>query len=135
MLEIAQKLKDDDEAQWGYLWQGKQYEGVAAMFVEVLEGFGGFWANPETLEVGLDSPEALRAVEFLRNTITEGISPRGVSTFGEEETRLLFQSGGSVFLRNWPYVWRLANEENSEIKGKFGISAMLQGEEHGEVPA
>lgn len=127
MLTLAQELKDQRAAPWGYLWQGKQYEGVAAMFVEVLEGFGGFWANPETLAVGLDSPEAIKAVEFLSNTIKAGISPRGVGTFGEEETRLLFQSGGSVFLRNWPYVWRLANEEGSKIKGKFGISAMLQG--------
>ncbi|HBY79945.1 MAG TPA: ABC transporter substrate-binding protein, partial [Cyanobacteria bacterium UBA11148] len=47
-----------------YLWQGKQYEGLAAMFTEVLEGYGGFWVNPDTLEVGLDQPEAVQAVEF-----------------------------------------------------------------------
>ncbi len=127
MLTLAQDLKGKQDATWGYLWQGKQYEGVSAMFVEVLEGFGGFWANPDTLEVGLDQPQAIKALEFLRNTISKGISPPGVTTYGEEETRLLFQSGGSVFLRNWPYVWRLANEENSKVKGKIGIQPMVQG--------
>jgi multiple sugar transport system substrate-binding protein len=132
MLAIIEKLQkpggnDAGDTDWGYLWQGKQYEGVAAMFVEILEGFGGFWVNPDTLEVGLDQPKSIDAVEFLRDTITKGISPPGVVTYGEEETRLLFQNGESVFLRNWPYVWRLANQEDSKIKGKIGIQPMVQG--------
>ncbi len=130
MVEIAQRLQKQGVTRWGYLWQGKQYEGVSAMFVEILEGFGGFWANPETLEVGLDRPEAIRAVEFLRKLITQGFSPPGVTTYGEEETRLLFQSGGSVFLRNWPYVLKLANEEGSKVRGNVGIQPMIHGQGH-----
>ncbi|HEY9612252.1 ABC transporter substrate-binding protein [Allocoleopsis sp.] len=127
MVALSQQLQGKQGATWGYLWQGKQYEGVSAMFVEVLGGFGGFWVNPDTLEVGLDQPQAIQAVEFLRDTINKGISPSGVSTYGEEETRMLFQNGGSVFLRNWPYVWKLANQEDSKVKGKIGIKVMLQG--------
>lgn len=129
MLGILQNLQKSGakDTNWGYLWQGRQYEGVSAMFVEVLEGFGGFWVNPDTLEVGLDQPQAIEAVQFLRNTITQGISPRGVTTYGEEETRQIFQSGGAVFLRNWPYVWKLVNQEDSKIRGKVGIQPMLQG--------
>lgn len=125
MVNISQKLQKQGKATWGYLWQGKQYEGVSAMFVEILEGFGGFWANPQTFEIGLDRPEAIKAVEFLKSTIASGISPPGVTTYGEEETRLLFQSGQTIFLRNWPYVWRLANVEGSKIKGKIAIKPML----------
>jgi multiple sugar transport system substrate-binding protein len=125
MLTTAQQLQKQGDAKWGYLWQGKQYEGVSAMFVEILEGFGGFWANPETLEVGLDKPQAIQAVNFLKSLINKGISPRGVVTYGEEETRLLFQNGGGVFLRNWPYVWKLANAQDSKIKGKIGIKPMI----------
>jgi multiple sugar transport system substrate-binding protein len=128
MLQIATNLQKAGNVDWGYLWQGKQYEGVSAMFVEVLEGFGGFWANPETLEVGLDQPQAIQAVEFLRNTINKGLSPRGVVTYGEEETRLLFQNGGAAFLRNWPYVLKLANEEGSDVRGKVGIKPMVKGQ-------
>lgn len=125
MLTTAQKLQKQGDARWGYLWQGKQYEGVSAMFIEILEGFGGFWTNPETLEVGLDKPQAIQAVNFLKSLINKGISPRGVVTYGEEETRLLFQNGGAVFLRNWPYVWKLANAQDSKVKGKIGIKPMI----------
>lgn len=125
MVKISQNLQKQGKATWGYLWQGKQYEGVSAMFVEVLSGFGGFWANPQTFEVGLDKPEAIKAVEFLKNTIASGISPPGVTTYGEEETRLLFQNGKSLFLRNWPYVWKLANAEGSKVRGKIAIEPML----------
>ncbi|MEG4862819.1 MULTISPECIES: ABC transporter substrate-binding protein [unclassified Microcoleus] len=125
MAKISQNLQKQGKATWGYLWQGKQYEGVSAMFVEVLSGFGGFWANPQTFEVGLDKPEAIQAVEFLKNTIASGISPPGVTTYGEEETRLLFQNGKALFLRNWPYVWKLANAEGSKVRGKIAIEPML----------
>ncbi|MBC6417504.1 MAG: ABC transporter substrate-binding protein [Prochloron sp. SP5CPC1] len=123
LLEIAQALQSE-EVPWGYVWQGKQYEGLAAMFVEILQGHGAFWVDPETLEVGLDRPEAIKAVKFLRQTVKEGISPPGVTTYQEEETRLLFQNGKAVFLRNWPYVFSLASQDNSPIQGKFAIKPM-----------
>ena len=125
LMQISQALQKQGKANWGYLWQGRQYEGLVAMFVEVLEGEGGFWVNPDTLEVGLEQPEALQAIEFLRDTIKQGVSPAGVTTYQEEETRRLFQSGQAVFLRSWPYVWPLANEDTSPIKGKIAIKPMV----------
>lgn len=123
LIEISQDLQQQGLADWGYVWQGRQYEGLAAMFVEILRGSGAFWINPETLEVGLDRPEAIEAANFLVSTITKGISPPGVTTYGEDETRLLFQNGRAVFLRNWPYVFALAS--NSPVAGKFNIKPMV----------
>lgn len=131
LIEISQDLQQQGLADWGYVWQGKQYEGLSAMFVEILEGSGGFWVDPDTLEVGLDRPEAIAAVEFLRQTIANKVSPPGVNTYAEEETRLLFENGKAVFLRNWPYVYSLA--ENSAIAGKYAIKPMVHapGEDSG----
>ncbi|MBD2312681.1 ABC transporter substrate-binding protein [Desertifilum sp. FACHB-1129] len=124
LVEISQQIQQNTDVNWGYVWQGRQYEGLSAMFVEILQGFGGFWVNPETNEVGLDRPEALEAVNFLRSTIQQGISPSGVTTYAEEETRRFFQSGQAAFLRNWPYVWPLANED-SPVAGRIGIRPMV----------
>ncbi|MGI0489485.1 ABC transporter substrate-binding protein [Pantanalinema rosaneae CENA516] len=122
---IAKTVQGQKLVRWGYLWQGRQYEGEAAMFVEVLHGFGGFWVNPDTLEVGLDRPEAIQAVNFLLNTIREGVSPPGVTTYVEEDTRRLFQAGDAMFMRNWPYAWPLLNSDTSKVKGRVGIMPML----------
>ncbi|OKH26841.1 ABC transporter substrate-binding protein [Hydrococcus rivularis NIES-593] len=125
LVEISRSLQQQGLVDWGYLWQGKQYEGLSAMFVEILKGYGGFWVDPQTLEVGLDRPEAIQAVQFLRSTIEKGISPPGTTTYTEEETRLLFQNGKAAFLRNWPYVFSLAAQEGSAIIGKYGIKPMV----------
>lgn len=123
LLEISQDLQQQGLTEWGYVWQGKQYEGLAAMFVEILQGSGAFWVDPDTLEVGLDQPEALAAVEFLRQAIATQVSPPGVTTYAEEETRLLFQNGKAAFLRNWPYVYSAALD--SPIAGKYSIKPMV----------
>ncbi|WNZ27179.1 ABC transporter substrate-binding protein [Leptolyngbya sp. NK1-12] len=125
LIQVSQQLQDSDVANWGYVWQGRQYEGLSAMFLEVLAGSGGFWINPETREVGLDRPETLKAIEFLRSTISQGVSPPGVTTYQEEEARRLFQNGEAVFMRNWPYALPLTNSEDSPIKGKVGIKPMV----------
>lgn len=125
LINISQTLQQQNKVNWGYVWQGKQYEGLVAMFIEVLQGFGGFWVNPQTLEVGLDKPETLNAIAFLKDTINKGISPPGVTTYQEEETRRFFHNGQAAFLRSWPYVWPLAQAEDSPIKGKIAIKPMV----------
>lgn len=125
LVAASNTLQESGAVNWGYVWQGRQYEGLAAMFVEVLEGFGGFWINPDTMEVGLDEPQAIQAIEFLHDTIADGISPSGVTTYQEEEARRLFQSGGAAFMRNWPYVWPLANSDDSPVQGQIAIKPMV----------
>ncbi|NMG06246.1 ABC transporter substrate-binding protein [Brasilonema sp. UFV-L1] len=125
LLRISKSLQEQGKVKWGYLWQGRQSEGLVAMFMEVLQGFGGFWINPDNLEVGLDKPETLKAIAFLKDTIQQGISPPGVTTYIEEDTRRIFQSGQAAFLRSWPYVWPLANAEDSPVKDKIAMKPMV----------
>ncbi len=125
LLKISQALTRQGAVKWGYLWQGREYEGLSAMFVEVLHGYGGFWVNPATLEVGLDRPEAIAAVRFLLRTIEEKISPPEVVSYSEDESFAEWQQGNAVFLRSWPFVWAQANAKDSPIRGKVGIQPMM----------
>jgi len=123
LQQTAQQLQAQTPVEWGYLWQGKQSESLSAMFVEVLAGFGGFWVDPDTLEVGLDAPEAIAAARFLRQTVTIDITPPGVTTYAEPETHRLFLNGQSAFMRNWPYAFGLA--QGSAVEGQFAIRPMV----------
>jgi multiple sugar transport system substrate-binding protein len=124
LVRVSEKLQRRPQL-WGYVWQGKQYEGLVCDFMEVLTGFGGFWINSDTNEVGLDRPQAIHALEWMRDAIHRvGISPPGTTAYTEEEGRLMFQSGRAVFLRNWPFVLITSQQEGSVVRGKVGIKPM-----------
>jgi len=123
----ANELKTVDR--WGFLWQGKQYEGLITVFLEILWGFGGEWIDPATRQVFLDRPEALRALQFLKDTIGT-IAPPGVTGYIEEDTRILFQNGYSVFLRNWSYVWTLIAQSRAPVREKVAIASMPHASGH-----
>jgi multiple sugar transport system substrate-binding protein len=76
----------------GYLWQGKQYEGLV---VNVLEAM---WAaGTDLLDAGggvfPDAGRAAEALGFLRGLITSGVSPPWVTAGDEELTRRAFGDG------------------------------------------
>jgi multiple sugar transport system substrate-binding protein len=125
LMTTAAALQAQQATKWGYVWQGRPYEGLTAMFMEVLAGHGGFWLDPDTLEIGLMQPEALQAVNFLRRTIQEGISPSQVTAYSEEETYRLFQQGEVAFLRNWTETWATINSTDSPVSGQIGIQPMV----------
>jgi len=108
LLVTAQDLQAQELVQWGYLWQ-PQREDLISTFVEVLHGYGGDWINPDTQTVGLDQPAAIAAIEFLSQTIDQGISPPLNTPYSNEEAFDAFQKGEAAFMRNWPYVLNTAS--------------------------
>jgi len=119
-VETAKKLQDPPLL-WGFVFQGKQYEGLVCNFLEFLWSFGGDVLNHQG-EVVINSPEAKEALQFMYDLIhTYKISPEGLLTYEEEEVRHIFQEGRALFSRNWPYMWKMVQEEGSPVKDKVGI--------------
>ena len=124
LLEMSQQIQSQGLADWGYIWQGRQYEGLVAMFQEILAGYGGFWMDQDTQEIGLDQPPALEAVKFLQTMIQEGISPPEVRSYNEDASFNRFAEGDTVFLRNWPYIQpRL--EQTDTLRSRVKIAPMV----------
>jgi multiple sugar transport system substrate-binding protein len=117
------KAAERDPGLEGYLWQGKQYEGLV---VNVLEAF---WANGARLLAGDGRlfPEPDRAAEalaFLRGLIEMRVSPAWVTAADEELSRRAFGDGHAIFLRNWPYALDLFEAPDSRVRGKVGIAPL-----------
>lgn len=112
-------MKKDPKLQ-GYLWQGRQYEGLVCNVYEALWGFGGQSLSGERL--ALDSAEAASALRTLRHLVESGVSPPSVTSAAEEETRRSFQDGRAVFMRNWPYAFGELQKEGSPVRRKVGLS-------------
>jgi multiple sugar transport system substrate-binding protein len=113
----------------GYVWQGRQYEGLNCNVFEAIWGHGGQVMDAQG-RLELDQAPAREALAYLHGLIASGISPQGVTSAAEEEARRVFQAGGAVFMRNWPYAWEEAQKPDSPIRGKVGITSLptLSGE-------
>jgi multiple sugar transport system substrate-binding protein len=130
-VEIARQAalvleRERTPALTGFVWQGRQYEGLV---VNVLESF---WAGGTDLlgadgSVFPDPARAAAALDFRRDVLRQGISPPLVTGADEEMTRREFGAGRAVFLRNWPYALGLFEAASSPVRGRTGIAPLPGG--------
>jgi multiple sugar transport system substrate-binding protein len=108
-----------------YSGQFQKYEGLTVNFSEAVNSAGGQVVSPDG-KVSVDSPEAKRALDFLVNSFKDGTIPRGAITWQEEQGRQAFQQGELIFLRNWGYVYALAQKTDgsSKVAGKFDVAPL-----------
>jgi trehalose/maltose transport system substrate-binding protein len=118
----------------GYVWQGRLYEGLTCNAIEWVASYGGGSIIDQGGKVTINNPQAARAINEAKSWVGS-ISPAGVLTYAEEESRGVFQSGKAVFMRNWPYAWALANSADSPVKDKVGIAVLPAGEGSAARPA
>lgn len=122
----AAEREAGNERMWGFVWQGRAYEGLTCNALEWIASHGGGTVIDGDGRVTVDNPRSVEALELAAGWIGT-ISPPGVLNYAEEESRGVFQSGNAVFMRNWPYAWTLAQGEDSPIRGRVGVSALPAG--------
>ena len=126
---IARRLQREGKVRWGYVWQGRQYEGLSCVMLEAIHAFGGRWWQPGEGRAGgrteLDGAGAVRAAAWLDSLVRTGVSPAAVANFAENEALQLFAAGDAAFLRNWPYAWREIEKGGGPVVGKVGVSPVV----------
>ena len=111
---------------WGFVWQGAAYEGLTCNALEwIYSNGGGTVVSPDGY-ITVNNPNALEAIEMAADWVGT-ISPHGVVGFAEEDSRAIFQAGDAAFLRNWPYVYAMANAPESPVQNRFDVSPLPAG--------
>jgi multiple sugar transport system substrate-binding protein len=125
LVRLAKDAQREHGVPFGFVWQGARYEGLVTVFLEHLGAFGGAILD-DAGRVVVDSAAAERALRFMRDTIyADAIVPPAVLTWQEEQTRLAFESGQAVFMRNWPYAYALLDDRSqSSVAGRFAVTSM-----------
>ncbi len=83
LVKIAKVLQHPPDL-WGFVFQGKQYEGLVCNSLEILWSFGGDVFDKKDNLV-LNSKEAIEALKFMYDLIhTYKITPAGITTYEEE---------------------------------------------------
>jgi len=136
MTRIARAVQSAERARgnarmWGYVFQGRAYEGLTCNALEWIDSFGGGTIVNARGEITIDNPRAVAALDLAGSWVGD-IAPRGVLNYDEESARGVFQTGDAVFMRNWPYAWALAQGEGSPVRGKVGVVPLPKGDPRGK---
>ncbi|MDO5866203.1 MULTISPECIES: ABC transporter substrate-binding protein [Paenarthrobacter] len=105
----------------GYVYQGKQYEGLTVNFLEMLYSAGGEVLNDQG-DVKIDSQETRDVLNFMSDGLKNGSADRAVLTYNEDPARLAYESGDFGYQRNWPHVYRLLNA--TPLASSFGVAPL-----------
>jgi multiple sugar transport system substrate-binding protein len=127
LVRQGKRARATKATQYGMVYQGARYEGLITTFVEYLGAYGGRILDGRRVVV--NSEPALRALTGMRDQIyRDGVVPRAVLTWQEEQTRFAFQNGQAAFMRNWPYAYPLMQDTaESRVAGKFSVAPMPAG--------
>lgn len=137
LTRTAQLIQDGERAagnerMWGFVFQGRAYEGLTCNALEWIASHGGGTVVEDDGRVSVRNPQARQALQTAAGWVGR-IAPRAVLNYAEEEARGVFQSGDAVFMRNWPYAWALAQAEGSVIRGKVGVAVLPKGDVRGSA--
>jgi len=139
LTEMAKKIQDgerkDGKADFqGFVFQGKASESVTCNAIEWVYSYGGGTIVEPDKKVTINNPKAIKALDTAKSWVGT-ISPLGVTTYGEEEARNIWQAGNAAFMRNWPYAYSLGQDPKSPIAGKFDVTVLPKGGEDGKNAA
>jgi multiple sugar transport system substrate-binding protein len=105
----------------GIVYQGAAYEGLTCDFLEIAFAAGGEVLSEDGKEARFDSPENLKALQFMVDGINDGAAKKAVTTYMEEQARRAFEAGRATFMRNWPYAY--ATGKANKDAPKFEVAA------------
>lgn len=113
---------------FGYVAQGKQYEGLVCNAVEFISAYGGAVVDGDG-NITINSPQTIKGLTVMKQIFNSDFIPNNMTTFQEPESDTAFIEGQSVFIRNWPYQWaEAADASKSKIVGKVAVSALPKGD-------
>jgi multiple sugar transport system substrate-binding protein len=115
-----QQVYQQAAQQGGIVYQGAAYEGLTVDFLELLFAAGGTVLSEDGTKATIDSPESVKALQFMVDGINDGAAPKAVTTYMEPESLTAFQTGDPAFMRNWPYAYAL-NKKANKVKGNFDV--------------
>jgi multiple sugar transport system substrate-binding protein len=116
-----QEVYEQAKQQGGIVYQGAAYEGLTCSFLELAFAAGGQVLSADGKTSEIDSPENVKALQFMADGIKSGAAPKAVTTYMEEQARRSFENGQPAFQRNWPYAYAL-DQQAAKVKGKFEVA-------------
>jgi multiple sugar transport system substrate-binding protein len=111
----------------GIVYQGASYEGLTCDFLEIAFAAGGKVLSEDGKKAEFDSPENVKALQFMVDGIKDGAAKKAVTTYMEEQARRAFEAGRATFMRNWPYAYATGKKNKNAPEFKVAPFPTFQG--------
>jgi len=117
MVRMAESIGPDGTIQV----QGARFEGLTVWFNSLIASAGGsiIEGAGDDAEVALGEP-AIQAMEVMQRVARSQAADPTLSNAMEDQGRLAFESGGSSFMVNYPFVYPSAEENAPEVFQHLG---------------
>ena len=129
LFAMAKKIQEGEQKTnpnfYGFVFQGNSYEGLTCNALEWIASAGGghFIDNGKA---SINNSKARTILDAMRNQVGK-VTPRGVTSYQEDQTEHAFDSGDAAFARNWPYQYGIGATAGSAVKGKFSVTPLPHG--------
>jgi len=124
MVKMARGMKQKGIVEYPIIWSWAQKEASNVDFVTLLYGFGGQLESAPGV-ASFNDDGAKKALQFMVDTLKEGISNPASTVSVEEDVRNTFSAGKAAFAINWLYMYDLANDpKESKVAGKVKLAMM-----------
>jgi multiple sugar transport system substrate-binding protein len=128
LIAAAKADKGKNGTKYGYLMQAKQYEGLVCNAIEFIGAYGGKVVDDKG-NITINSPQTVKGLEVMKQVVGSDFVPSNITTYTELESHTGFINGESVFIRNWPYQYALAQDKTqSKIVDKIGVAPLPKGD-------
>lgn len=120
VVEAARAIKKSG-VQYPLVWSWQQAEALICDYTQLLGAFGGTFLDDEG-QPAFNQEGGVAALEFMRQTIVDGLTNPASTQSLEEDVRRVFSSGQASLALNWTYMYGLADDpKESQIAGDVAV--------------
>ena len=129
LFTMARKIQTGEQKTnksfYGFVFQGNAYEGLTCNALEWIASAGG-GSMISGGKATINNAKARTILDAMRAQIGK-TTPRGVTSYQEDQTEHAFDDGNAAFARNWPYQYGIGATAGSKVKGKFSVTVLPHG--------
>jgi multiple sugar transport system substrate-binding protein len=122
VVSAAKTLRSKGVVQHPLIWSWAQAEAVICDYAQLLGAFGGTFLD-DSGQPAFNSGGGLQALEFMKQTLDDGITNPASTESLEEDVRKIVSQGEAAMALNWTYMFSLANDpQESQVAGQIAVA-------------
>lgn len=127
VMKAARALKKAGAATYPLVWSWQQAEALICDYTQLLGAFGGSFLD-DSGKPAFNQGGGVQAVEFMRQSLVDGLSNPASTQSLEEDVRRVFSAGQASMALNWTYMYGLADDpKQSKVAGDVAVLQTPQG--------